>query len=94
MLLARAGAWYVAEMSRVLLLDADTTHDVFELVELTETLARVRTAFLYEIGEEMRLRVEQDGGPASEALARVRAHTGAGDNKVTELELIERTAAR
>ena len=94
MLLARADAWYVAEMSRVLLLDADTSHDVFELVELTDTVARVRSAFLYEIGEEMRLRLEPDGGKASEALARVRAHIGVGDTKVTELELIERTDAR
>ncbi len=94
MLPARGAAWYVAEMSRVLLLDADKTHDVFELVELTDTVARVRTAFLYEIGEEMRLRLEQEGGKAREALARVIAHTGAGDSKVTELELIEQTDAR
>jgi hypothetical protein len=91
-LLALAGAWYVAVMSRVLLLDADKTHDVFDLVELTETLARVRTAFLYEIGEEMRLRVEHDG-KTSDARARVRAHTGTADDKVTELELLERNSA-
>ncbi len=76
-------------MSRVLLLDADKTVDVFDLVELTERVARVRTAFLFEIGEEMRLHVDHDG-KLSEALARVRAHTGSADNKVTELELIER----
>ena len=80
-------------MSRVLLLDADKTHDVFELVELTETVARVRTAFLYEIGEEMRLHLEADG-KTSEALARVRAHTGSVDDKITELEIIERIDAR
>lgn len=80
-------------MSRVLLLDADKAHDVFDLVELTETVARVRTAYLYEIGEEMRIQVEENG-KLSEALARVRAHTGAADDKVTELELIERIDAR
>lgn len=80
-------------MSRVLLLDADKAHDVFDLVELTDAVARVRTAFLFEIGEEMRLRVEEDGR-TSEALARVRAHTGTPDDKVTELELIERIDAR
>ena len=80
-------------MSRVLLLDADNAHDVFELVELTETVARVRTAFLYEIGEEMRIQLQEDG-KTSEALARVRAHTGTADDKVTELELIERIDAR
>lgn len=80
-------------MSRVLLLDADKAHDVFDLVELTDAVARVRTAFLFEIGEEMRLRVEEDGR-TSEALARVRSHTGTPDDKVTELELIERIDAR
>lgn len=76
-------------MSRVLLLDADKTHDVFEVVEVTDAVARVRTAFLFEIGEEMRLRLEQNG-KASEALVRVRAHTGTGYDKVTELEIVER----
>ena len=76
-------------MSRVLLLDADKTHDVFDVVEVTDAALRVRTAFLYEIGEEMRVRVEQNG-KASEVLARVRAHTGSGDDKITELEMIER----
>ncbi len=80
-------------MSRVLLLDADKAHDVFDLVELTDVLARVRTAFLFEIGEEMRLRLEEDG-KTSEALARVRAHVGSTDDKITELELIERIDAR
>lgn len=80
-------------MSRVFLLDADTAHDVFDVVELTDAVARVRTAFLYEIGEEMRVRLE-DNGTASEALARVRAHVGAGDDKITELEIIERVPAR
>jgi hypothetical protein len=80
-------------MARVLLLDADDAHDVFDVVELTDALARVRTAFLYEVGEEMRLRLE-DGATTSEALARVRAHVGAGDDKITELEIIERVAAR
>ena len=92
----RVGAWYVGDEmpSRVLLLDADKAHDVFEVVELTDAVARVRTAFLYEIGEEMRLRLEETDGKASEALARVRAHIGPVGDRVTELELIERIDAR
>jgi len=74
-------------MSRVLLLDADQPHDVFELVELQEGLARVRTAFLYEIGEELKVRIE-DGGATSETIARVRGHVGTGPDKITELELV------
>jgi hypothetical protein len=80
-------------MSRVLLLDADKPHDVFDVVELTDAFARVKTAFLYEIGEEMRLRLEQNG-KAEEALARVKSHTGPADDRVTELELIERMEIR
>lgn len=74
-------------MSRVLLVDSNDAHDVFELVELTDTLARVRSAYLYEIGEELRLRVEDGAGPATEIVARVRAHTGPAAARVTELEL-------
>jgi len=70
----------------VLLLDADKTHDVFEVVEVTETLARVRTRYLYEIGERLRVRVERDG-TATDLVARVRAHTGPATDKVTELAL-------
>lgn len=81
-------AWYLAGMSRVLLLDADTTHDVFDVVEVAGGVARVRTAFLYEIGEELRVRVD-DNGKTSDVVARVRAHIGKGDDTITELELGE-----
>jgi hypothetical protein len=81
----------VAEPARVLLVDTGQTHDVFEVVELAETLLRVRTAFLFELGEELKIRVENDG-TASEMTARVLAHVGTGSDKITELELGERTA--
>jgi hypothetical protein len=80
-------------MSRVLLLDADTVHDVFELIELSHAVARVRTPYLYEVGEELRLRVERDDGKSADAAARVRKHTGEGVDKVTELELLDADAA-
>jgi hypothetical protein len=75
-------------VSRVLLLDADRTLDVFELVELDRDVVRVRTAYLFEIGEELVLRIERDGA-VTDMRARVRAHVGAPDAKVTELELDE-----
>jgi hypothetical protein len=75
-------------MSRVLLLDADAVHDVFELVELADAVVRVRTPYLFEVGEELQLRVERGDGPAADAVARVRKHTGDGADKVTELELL------
>ena len=82
----------MAEMARVLLVDAGATHDIFDVVEVGDGTLRVRTAFLFELGEEMKVRVEQEGS-TFEATARVLAHTGTGDDKVTELELSEKTAA-
>lgn len=81
-----------ASTSRVLLVDAGQAVDIFELVEVGETVARVRTAYLFELGEELRLRVE-NGGATFETTARVRAHSGAGDDRITELELGDRVAA-
>ncbi len=72
----------------MLLLDDGQLHDVFDLVEVTETLVRARTPFLFEIGEELRLRIERDSGTSDEVSARVRGHVG-GDDKITELELGE-----
>ncbi|HEY5950440.1 MAG TPA: hypothetical protein VIV40_33345 [Kofleriaceae bacterium] len=78
-------------MSAVLLVDAGQAHDVFDVVEVTDAVLRVRTAFLFELGEEMRVRIEQDG-KTFEAPARVTGHVGTGDDKITELELGDRTA--
>jgi len=90
-------AWYLASMpeaaasaSRVLLVEAGQNRDVFEVVEVVEGLLRVKTAFLFELGEEMRVRLEQDG-KVVEATARVLAHAGSGDDRITELELSDRT---
>lgn len=76
--------------ARVLLVDGGQALDVFEVVELVDGLARVKTAFLFELGEELQLRVEQ-GGAAYEVSARVRSHAGTDTDKVTELELGERS---
>jgi hypothetical protein len=79
--------WYGKRVSRVLLLDADKPVDVFELVELADGIVRVRTAYLFEVGEQLTVRIEREGTSA-DLQARVRAHTGTGDNRLTELELI------
>ena len=73
-------------MARVLLLDNGTPHDIFDVVEVTEGLVRARSAFLFEIGEELELRIE-DGASVTSTAARVRAHVGAAGDKITELEL-------
>ena len=71
---------------RVLLVEGSGVHDIFEVVELTDTVARVRSPYLFEIGEELVVRIERDGKSA-DARVRVRGHAGASDDKVTELEL-------
>jgi hypothetical protein len=71
---------------RVLVVDGATSHDVFEVLELTADQARVRSAYLFEVGEELSVRVERDG-KVTEMTARVRAHVTEGDARVTELEL-------
>jgi hypothetical protein len=70
------------------LLDADKAIDVFEVVELVGDIVRVRSAYLFEIGEELVLRIERDGA-VTDTRARVRAHVGGANDKVTELELGE-----
>jgi len=80
-------------VARVLLLDEDKMCDVFELVELTDAIVRARSPFLFEIGEQMKLRIEHDG-TVHEAIARVRAHVGTADDKITELEISSRGEPR
>jgi hypothetical protein len=80
-------------VARVLLLDEDKTCDVFEVVEVTDTLVKARSPFLFEVGEQMKLRIEHDGNVV-EAIARVRAHVGPADDKVTELEISSRGTVR
>lgn len=70
----------------VLVVDGGATHDVFEVVELADATARVRSTYLFEVGEELTVRVERDGA-VQERRARVRAHVGPADAPVTELEL-------
>ena len=71
---------------RVLLVDDGRLHDVFEVVESSGDVVRARSPYLFEIGEEMRVRIESDGA-FREATARVRGHTGGADDKITELVL-------
>lgn len=70
--------------ARVLLIEAGSSRDVFEVVAVEDGVVRVRTAFLFEIGEELKLSIEQDGKTV-ETQARVQAHVADG---VTELELV------
>ena len=70
-------------MPRVLLLDNGAPCDIFEVVEVTDALIKARSPYLFEVGEELKLRIE-DGSSVTEAVARVRAHV----DKITELEIV------
>ena len=76
----------MATSPRITVLDSAQSYDLFEVLGLDGDVARVRTPFLFEIGEELSLRVERDGD-VFEATGRVRAHTGPADARVTELEI-------
>jgi len=78
---------------RVLLVDDGKPCDVFEVLELTDGLVRARSGYLFEIGEELKVRIERDG-TVVDATARVRGHVGTSDDKVTELELAEKSEPR
>jgi hypothetical protein len=82
-----------ASSLRVLVLDGEGAHDVFDVLGVSATLVRVRSAFLFEVGEELNLRIELEG-TASEPTARVRAHLGPADAPITELELLDGSEIR
>lgn len=72
---------------RIVVVDGGAEHDVFETLEVTADVARVRSPFLFEIGEELAIRIAE-GGVVTDARARVRAHAGPPEARVTELELV------
>jgi hypothetical protein len=82
---------------RLLVIDGAAEHDVFEVLEVAGEIAgdvvRVRSALLFDLGEELHVRLVR-AGSVREATARVRAHTGPSDARVTELEISERGAPR
>jgi hypothetical protein len=78
-----------ASSPRLLVQDGGGAHDVFDVLGVSRTVIRVRSPFLFEVGEQLRVRIEHDGS-AAEVVARVRAHLGPPDAPVTELEIPER----
>jgi hypothetical protein len=86
----RAALSSEASSPRLLVLDGGTPRDVFDVLGVSSNIIRVRSAFLFEVGEELSLRIELDG-TISEAVARVRAHLGPDDAPVTELEITDRS---
>ena len=75
------------------MLEGETPHEVFDVLAITSNIIQVRSAFLFELGEELSVRIEQDGN-VSDATVRVRAHLGPDEARITELEISERSAPR
>lgn len=75
-----------ASAPRVLVLDDHKPHDVFDVLGTTDGIVRVRSPFLFEIGEQLSIRIEQDG-TTRDVRAVVRAHVGPTDARITELEI-------
>jgi hypothetical protein len=77
-----------APLPRLLVLDDGVAHEVFEVVASSSAVIQVRSALLFEVGEELAVRIEQ-GGTTSEATVRVRGHVGPPEARLTELEVTE-----
>lgn len=75
------------------MVDGDTQHEVFDVVAAVGDVIRARSAYLFELGEELTVRIVHDGR-ISDATARVRAHTGPDEDRITELEISDRSAPR
>ena len=67
-------------------LDGGKPYDLFDVLEIVGEVARVRSPFLFEIGEELDVRISQNGS-TYDAHAKVRAHVGPAEMRITELEL-------
>ena len=72
--------------AKLAVLDGGKPVELFDVLEIVGEVARVRSPFLFEIGEELDVRVSQNGS-TYDAHARVRAHVGPADMRITELEL-------
>jgi hypothetical protein len=72
--------------TRVLVIEDGESYDVLEVIEANDKVLRVRAPFLFEVGEQLNLRIEHDGHTRA-ALVRVRSHSGT--EPITELEVIE-----
>ena len=49
----------------MLLLDEGQTHDVFDVVDATDTVVRARSPYLFEVGEELRAAFGEDAEQAN-----------------------------
>ena len=65
---------------------SDEGFDVFDVIAASADVLQVRSALLFEVGEQLQVKLVRDGAVVT-AIARVRAHVGPEDARITELEL-------
>jgi hypothetical protein len=75
-----------ASTPRLLVVEEGQALDVFDVLTVADGIARVRSPFLFEVGEELPVRFEVDGRTA-DTTARVRGHVGPQADRITGLEL-------
>jgi hypothetical protein len=78
-----------SSLPRLLVQGQAGAHEVFDVLGIAGRIVRVRSALLFEVGEQLELRIEQDGS-GWDTTARVRGHVGPDDDRITELELADR----
>ena len=76
--------------TRVRVVDETGAHEMFEVVDQRDGVLRVRAAYRFEIGEELKVRVEQNG-ESYDATAQVRVYTTDG---LAEIEISDRSDVR
>lgn len=78
-------------MPRLLMLADGALHEMFDVLGQVGNVVTVRSTFLFEVGEELQLRVQQ-GARVVDQVARVRRHAGPDEARTTELELLPPSA--
>jgi hypothetical protein len=68
--------------------EAGAVLDVFEVVGHAGAVIRVRSPLLFEIGEDLQVRIEH-AGRIIDAAVRVRGHVGPPEARVSELEVTD-----
>ena len=75
------------DATRIVVVEGDLEHDVLEVLGVDDDVLRVRSPLLFEIGEELSLRITDHAGTRTKQ-ARIVGHSGPSTATVTELVLL------
>jgi hypothetical protein len=68
--------------------EAGAVIDVFEVIGARGAVIQARSPLLFEVGEDLHVRIEHDGRVV-DAVVRVRGHVGPASARVSELEVTD-----